>query len=121
MLELRPYQAAGVEFLRAARFDAHARVRYLFDEMGLGKTPQALAALPGAAWGEPDPAVVIVAPVGLHTTWRRHIDAWRPDLRPVVIAKTCDLRPPAIGEAVIVSADAIGWASSQKDKFGGVT
>ena len=82
--------------------------------MGLGKTPQAVMALPGAPWGELDPAVIIVCPAGLRTVWSRHLERWRPDLRPVIIKDTKSIRPPVDGEVVIVSPDALGWAAPKK-------
>ena len=110
MPELRPYQVAGVDWLRQSFGDPYARVRLLCDEMGLGKTPQAVVALPGEAWGDPDPGVLVVAPVGVHAVWRRHVQDWRPDLRPTIVGATTDLRAPALGEVLIVSPDALGWA-----------
>jgi SNF2 family DNA or RNA helicase len=114
--ELRPYQAAGVEWLRSSFSDPHARVRLLCDEMGLGKTPQAVMALPGQLWGEVDPGVLVVAPVGVQAVWRRHVQEWRPDLRATIVGATADLRAPTLGEVLIVSPDALGWATGAADR-----
>ena len=116
MPELRPYQVAGVEFLREAYEDPWARVRLLCDEMGLGKTPQATMAWPGSPWDTPEPGVVVVCPAGLRSVWQRHVREWRPDLRPVVVRDTSEIQPPRIGEVVIVSPDALGWAAGAEAK-----
>jgi SNF2 family DNA or RNA helicase len=113
MPSLRPYQVEGALWLRGAFTDPYARVRLLCDEMGLGKTPQTVMALPGSMHGDPDPRVIILAPPGLHTVWRRHIETWRPDLRCTVISKTKDLRAPTYGEAVVISPDALGYAHAE--------
>ena len=112
MLTLRPYQEAGGAFLRevwSPEWDG-PRVKLNCDEMGLGKTPQAVMALPGELYDEPDPCVLVICPAGLRRVWERHFSDWRPDLKPVRMDKTADLRAPSYGEAVIVSPDALGWA-----------
>lgn len=67
MLELRPYQKAGLEFLRA-------RPRaFLADEMGLGKSAQMLLASEGKT--------LIVAPAMVLDggTWRDEVAKWAPE------------------------------------------
>ena len=110
-MELRPYQQDGVAWLRDSFGDPHARVRLLADEMGLGKTVQAVAAFPGPAWGDPEPGILVVAPAGVHRSWQRHVAEWRPDLACSIVGSTSALRPPRFGEVLVVSPDALSWAS----------
>lgn len=67
MLELRPYQREGLDFLRA-----NPRA-FLADEMGLGKTAQMLLAAEGET--------LIVAPAMVLDggTWRDEIEKWCPE------------------------------------------
>ncbi len=80
--ELRPYQKAGVCWLKAmGERDCNL---ILADEMGLGKTVQAIALLTS----NPDqnlPAM-IVAPTSLADNWSREIQKFAPSLRTVLIA-----------------------------------
>lgn len=117
-MELRPYQHDGVAWLRESFGDPHARVRLLADEMGLGKTVQAVAAFPGPLWSDPDPAILVVAPAGVHRSWQRHVAEWRPDLACSLVGATADLRPPRLGEVLVVSPDALGWASGESKRRG---
>ncbi len=77
---LRPYQAAGVEWIgRLARHDTGG---ILADDMGLGKTIQVIAALvqekeSGRATG---PSLV-VTPTSLITNWQRELSRFAPGLR----------------------------------------
>lgn len=70
MLELRPYQKAGLEFLRA-----NPRA-FLADEMGLGKSAQMILAAEGKT--------LIVAPAMVLDggTWREEIEKWCPERAP---------------------------------------
>ena len=115
---LRPYQVDGVRHLRAPWTwpEGYPRISLLCDEMGLGKTPQGVMALPGPLHDEPDVCTCILAPSGLLSTWRRHIEDWRPDIKAKVVRRTQDIRAPHYGEAVIVSADAIGWATGATER-----
>lgn len=67
MLQLRPYQQAGLEFLRA-----NPRA-FLADEMGLGKSAQMILASEGKT--------LIVAPAMVLDggTWRDEIEKWCPE------------------------------------------
>jgi SNF2 family DNA or RNA helicase len=67
MLELRPYQKAGLDFLRA-----NPRA-FLADEMGLGKSAQMILASEGK--------VLVVAPAMVLDggTWRDEIAKWAPE------------------------------------------
>jgi SNF2 family DNA or RNA helicase len=83
LLELRPYQRIGAEWL-ASRFRA-----LLADDMGVGKTPQAIAACDLA-----DVRTVLVFCPGIaRENWRREFMAWQKRPREVcVIRGTGDLR-----------------------------
>lgn len=70
MLELRPHQVEGRDFLRTRENGRAA----LLDEAGSGKTPQLLAAAEGAT--------LVVAPAMVldSGTWANEAARWRPDL-----------------------------------------
>ncbi|WP_231707190.1 DEAD/DEAH box helicase [Tsukamurella sputi] len=71
---LRPYQVAGVAWLRRAlRLHGGA---LLADEMGLGKTLQAITALTVLD----DGPCLVVCPTSVITNWRREIARFAPDL-----------------------------------------
>src|ERR1044072_7318083 len=72
MLKLRPYQQAGLDFLRA-----NPRA-FLADEMGLGKSAQMILASEGRT--------LIVAPAMVLDggTWRDEIAKWCPDRAPEI-------------------------------------
>lgn len=106
MPSLRPYQEDGVRFL------ASTDVAFICDEMGLGKTVMGVMDL------RDNEATVIVAPSGLLGVWRRHIEVWRPDIRPRVCKTVAEIRAPVFGEAVILSPDALGWAKGAASKRG---
>ena len=77
--ELRPYQAAGVEFITK-----HAKGKaYIGDEMGLGKTITALAAM----HQEQAYPALVVCPSVVVGNWKREANAWLPD-KTVQIIKT---------------------------------
>jgi SWI/SNF-related matrix-associated actin-dependent regulator 1 of chromatin subfamily A len=76
---LYPFQKDGVMFLRG-------RTRALLgDEMGTGKTIQALMALPT------DARAIAVVPSSLKYNWKQECEAWRPDLKPIVIREKSEL------------------------------
>ncbi|MGC9217319.1 DEAD/DEAH box helicase, partial [Acidithiobacillus sp.] len=78
--ELRPYQAAGVEFITG-----HAKGKaYVGDEMGLGKTITALAAIHQE---EAYPALVI-CPAVVVGNWKREAQAWLPEGKNIQIIKS---------------------------------
>jgi len=89
----RPYQLAGIRWLRATPAGA------LLDEMGLGKTMQWLLAAGDRA--------VVVTPASVKSTWKRETRLWRPDLKPVVIDGRDSFRWPHKNEIVIVNYDII--------------
>lgn len=121
-LSLRPYQRTGAEHLRSVFGFAEGvpRTAFLFDEMGLGKTPQAVMSIPGPMYDEPEVATLVTAPAGLASVWARHVKDWRPDLKAKVIGRTRYLRAPHFGEVVIVSPDALGWASARPKSAAGI-
>jgi hypothetical protein len=91
---LRPYQAAGVDFICARP------ATLLADEMGLGKTVQALAALAAL---QAFPAVVI-CPAFLKTNWARETAAWLPGARVQVLdGGSAELQPGL--DLIIVNYD----------------
>jgi len=89
-LELFPFQAEGVDFLRSRQ------QAVLTDEMGLGKTVQALCALPLGA------AVLIVCPASLKHNWQNEIAKWT-DLETEILAGKGSFRWPVAGEALITN------------------
>ncbi len=80
--ELRPYQKAGVCWLKAMGERSFNPI--LADEMGLGKTIQTIALL-SAAPGKNLPAL-IVAPTSLADNWLREIRHFAPSLRTILIS-----------------------------------
>lgn len=95
MLELRPYQEEGRDFLQSLPS------ALLLDEPGLGKTPQFLTAVPRGA-----PAV-IVAPAVVKGSWHDECRAWRPDLKPVVLQGRGSFRWPEPGELIITNYEVL--------------
>ncbi|MEX2580536.1 MAG: DEAD/DEAH box helicase [Verrucomicrobiales bacterium] len=77
---LRPYQAAGVDWLSfCARLGLGA---CLADDMGLGKTVQVLAALLRRKEEDPSaPPSLLVVPASLIGNWRREAEKFTPELR----------------------------------------
>ena len=73
MLELRPYQVQGVDFLGSSN------AVVLADEMGLGKTVQVAAAL-ARMQSEAAGKGLIVCPVSVRQTWITEIKRWAPGL-----------------------------------------
>ncbi len=72
--DLRPYQRAGLQWLRFLReMDLHG---ILADDMGLGKTLQALAAMLDSGGRH-----LVVAPTSVLTNWHREAARFAPDLR----------------------------------------
>ena len=69
-MELRQYQRAGVEFLKANKY------ALLADEPGLGKTAQALTA--AAELGIED--VLVVCPASVKHAWMYQSSLWAPDM-----------------------------------------
>ncbi|MCC7364405.1 MAG: DEAD/DEAH box helicase [Dehalococcoidia bacterium] len=82
--ELRPYQAAGVDWLQFLGSAGLGGI--LADDMGLGKTVQALAHLgiEKDAGRLANPALV-VAPTSVISTWRTEAARFAPDLRVLVL------------------------------------
>lgn len=76
MLELRPFQRTGVEYI------LDYRRALVADQMGLGKTIQALAAL---RYASAFPALVI-CPAGLKLNWQREAAAWLPDATTTIVS-----------------------------------
>lgn len=93
MPTLRPYQDAGVTFLRS-RTSA-----LLLDDQGLGKTPQALVATGAQA--------VAVVPAVVKGSWVDECLAWRKDLRPVVLQGRGSFRWPRAGELVVTNYEVL--------------
>jgi superfamily II DNA or RNA helicase len=72
--ELRPYQRAGLQWLRFLRdMDLHG---VLADDMGLGKTVQALAAMLDSGGRH-----LVIAPTSVITNWQREAARFAPGLR----------------------------------------
>jgi len=81
---LRPYQKAGVSWLRT--LGRNGLGACLADDMGLGKSPQTIAALlHDRREGEPRPGpALIVCPTSLVGNWRRELSRFAPALRVLV-------------------------------------
>ncbi|WP_372494159.1 MULTISPECIES: DEAD/DEAH box helicase [Nocardia] len=77
-VELRPYQARGIAWLRETTA-AHGGA-VLADEMGLGKTVQAIGYLLGRAATGPQ---LVVCPTSLVGNWVHEIERFAPELRPM--------------------------------------
>lgn len=86
---LRPFQAAGVEYI------LNAKRTFVADEMGLGKTIEALATVE-AAQAYP---VVVVCPATLKRNWKNEIGKWLPISRSVILVSN--------GKAVDYHADVV--------------
>ncbi len=91
---LRPYQAAGVQYMLAHPCSIGG------DEMGLGKTVQALATL-DAAGAYP---ALVVCPASLTHTWRREAARWFPARR-VQVVRDGKTALDADAEIVVISYD----------------
>ena len=106
---LRPYQRAGVAWLRWLERNRLAGI--LADEMGLGKTVQTLAWLALPRFHEADrglPALV-VCPTSLVENWVHEARQFTPDLRVLVYAGAdrAALRDAAASHDLVVSSYAI--------------
>ncbi len=77
-VELRPYQARGIAWLRETTA-AHGGA-VLSDEMGLGKTVQAIGFLLGRAELGPQ---LVICPTSLVGNWVHEIERFAPELRPI--------------------------------------
>lgn len=76
---LFPYQVDGIAALLE-------RPRLLLaDDMGLGKTIQALAAIRVLCLKNDATRVLVVAPAGVLTQWRRELARWAPEPRAIII------------------------------------
>ncbi len=116
---LRPYQRAGVAWLRWLERNRLGGI--LADEMGLGKTIQALAWLSLPRFNEADrgrPALV-VCPTSLVENWAHEARQFTPDLKVLVYAggDRAALRPLAERKDLVVTSYAIlrrdvQWLSS---------
>ena len=83
-LEYRPYQLAGIEFMR------NRRATLLGDEMGIGKTIQAIGLYNyHCAHGlkEKRPQILIVCPATLKRNWLREWNKWAIRKQPIGIAE----------------------------------
>ena len=76
---LRPYQKAGVEWLRL--LSGLGLGACLADDMGLGKTIQVLALLLTQAKTSPQQPNLLVAPASLLANWAGEIDRFAPSLK----------------------------------------
>ncbi len=76
---LRPYQRAGVEWLRF--MNALGLGACLADDMGLGKTIQVLGLLAGAPPEKTARPSLLVAPASLLANWRTELQRFAPALR----------------------------------------
>lgn len=70
-VELRPYQKAGVNWLRFLTDSGMGAL--LADDMGLGKTLQTIAVMRGR--------VLVVAPKSVISAWKEQIEKFRPSLK----------------------------------------
>lgn len=101
--ELRPYQAAGVEFITG-----HARNKaYIGDEMGLGKTITALAAI----HQEQAYPALIVCPAVVVGNWKREAETWLPGKTVQIIKTGKDVIDPK-ADMVIASYALAGKAAA---------
>jgi superfamily II DNA or RNA helicase len=64
----------------------------LADEMGLGKTVQAIVAMRVLFRRGEVRKALIVAPVSILTNWERELDGWAPELKPLLIQGTPEIR-----------------------------
>ncbi len=94
--ELKPFQAAGVNYLLTQRR------AFLADEQGLGKTIEALAALHA---DDAFPAVVL-CPASLKLNWLAEIERWLPQRSARALVGTGSDRRKAAASAVAVAATA---------------
>ena len=88
---LRPYdfQIAGVKWL-VDRTEA-----LLADEMGLGKTIQAIIAMRVLFRNGSLQRALVVCPASMTIVWERELKSWAPDLRPLRIHGSADVRSEA--------------------------
>lgn len=90
--KLLPFQLDGVKFLKE-----HNKC-ILADQPGLGKTIQVLMSLNNKA--------IIVCPKSLKLNWKKEVEKWRPDLKPIVLnGKLAGLKIPNDGEIIITNSD----------------
>lgn len=89
---LRPFQQAGVQFLR------WAGCAILGDDMGTGKTIQALETMRNLGTDESLPALVI-APKGVVPNWAREAKIWFPESVPYVVAGAATARRKILDRA----------------------
>ena len=81
---LRPYQQAGLDWLRF--LGAHGFGGILADDMGLGKTLQALAHLMAEKEaGRLDRPSLLIAPTSVLGNWRAEVQRFAPTLRTLVL------------------------------------
>ncbi len=95
---LRPFQAAGVQYARAAK-----RV-LIADDMGLGKTIQALATVEA----ENAYPVVIVCPATLKHNWQRELNKWLPNRTTVILGGRKNSDFPQV-DFIIINYDVLSY------------
>jgi superfamily II DNA or RNA helicase len=94
-VQLRPYQRAGVAFIRATDY-----LTYLGDPPGLGKTITAITAalyLPGR--------ILVIAPAGARDVWKREIESWTTES--VFVFRPTSKKTPTNEKFVVASYDAL--------------
>jgi len=94
-VQLRPYQRAGVAFIRATDY-----LTYLGDPPGLGKTIQAITAalyLPGR--------ILVIAPAGARDVWKREIESMTTES--VFVFRPTSKKVPSNEKFVVASYDAL--------------
>lgn len=113
--DLKPYQREGLDFLLAALDESGARrTRVLADDPGLGKT--ATGALAASAYAAATGAGgFILCPPSLRQTWADELIKWGCLLSIYMPKRSRDIRPPAVGEVVIIGFDALA-ALARKSK-----
>lgn len=104
---LRPYQHAGIEWLRSRE-----RAALLADQPGLGKTVQILRS------HSPDHGLVIVCPKSAKAVWAREIAKWEIPLGVEVLSGGQSWRWPAAGSAVILNYANLPWLPCQVARAG---
>ncbi|MBU2836554.1 DEAD/DEAH box helicase family protein [Acidithiobacillus thiooxidans] len=103
---LRPYQAAGVEFI-----STHAKNKaYIGDEMGLGKTITALA----YAHQEQAYPALVVCPAVVVGNWKREAETWLPENKTVQVIKKGTDRIDPKADIVVASYALAGKVAKDK-------